>query len=572
MKEEIKKIINEALRELKIEETDFAVEHPADLKNGDYSVNVAMVLAKQLGSNPRELAEQIAQSVRGQHVRGPLTPEHARGPLTRYPQVEKVEVAGAGFLNFYLSRKFFADSIAEILEKNDNFGKNEEGKGKKVIIEYSSPNIAKPFTIGHLRSTIIGHALANIFEYNGYEVLRDNHLGDWGTQFGKLIVAIKRYGNEEEIGKAERPVKALTELYVKFHAEAEKDKTLEDEARAWFTKLEQGDKEARAIWQKCVDWSMTEFSKIYERLGASFDMTLGESFFEDKMKTVIEDLEKTDFYKESEGAKLVFFPDEKHPPLMIQKKDGSTLYGTRDLATDKYRRDTWNPDLVVNEVGMEQSLYFKQLFEVEEMLGYFKKEQRVHVAHGLYKFKEGKMSTRKGNVIWLEDVLDEAKKRAGKINEETAEVVGIGAIKFNDLRSESRKDIIFNWGDILNLDGDSGPYVQYSYVRTKAIENKAKELGIEKSIAQPTEEIFEIEKLLYRFPEVVSRARETYAPHVIAQYLLEVAHEFSSFYGNTQVLKEEDPFSPYKLAVVEATGIVIKKGLWILGIQTPEKM
>ena len=256
----------------------------------------------------------------------------------------------------------------------------------------------------------------------------------------------------------------------------------------------------------------------------------------------------------------------------IQKKDGSTLYATRDLATDKYRKETYNPDIIINEVGMEQSLYFKQIFETEEMLGYFKKEQRVHVAHGLYKFKEGKMSTRKGNVIWLEDVLLEATTRAGKINEETAEAVGIGAIKWNDLKSETRKDIIFNWDDILNLEGDSGPYVQYSFVRTKAIEKKAEEMGIVINFEKRSEEVFSLEKILYRFPEIISRAHREYAPHIIAQYLLLVAHEFSSFYGNTQILKDGDEFSSYKLAITKAVEIVLKNGLTLLGIKAPEKM
>lgn len=557
IQEKIKSLIKESLKNLEIEEVTFVVEHPADLEMGDYSTNVVMVLSKTLKSNPKEVAEKIVEEINKNKI----------------PEIEKVEVAGPGFINFFLSKEFFVESVNEILENKENFGRNTQGNGKKVIVEYSSPNIAKPFTVGHLRSTIIGQAIANILSFSGYEVLKDNHLGDWGTQFGKMIVAIKKFGNESEIENSERPVKNLVELYVRFHDEAEKNKELEDEARAWFTKLEQGDVEARRLWQKCVDWSMVEFEKIYKRLGVSFDMMLGESFFEDKMKSVLEDLDKTDFYKESENAKLVFFSDEKYPPLMIQKKDGSTLYATRDLATDKYRRDKWNPDLVINEVGKEQSLYFQQLFETEEMLGYFKKEQRVHVAHGLYRFKEGKMSTRKGNVIWLEDILDEGILRASKINPETAEVVGMGAIKFNDLKSESSKDIVFNWDEILNLEGDSGPYIQYSYVRTQAVLRKAKEMNIVSNVHNSVESIFTLEKLLYRFPEVVSLSAKQYSPHSVAQYLLNVAHEFSSFYGNNQILNNEDiSASSYKLAIVEATSYVFKNGLNLLGIESPEKM
>jgi len=556
IEEKIKNLIQKALKNLGIESVDFIVEHPADLKMGDYSTNVAMASAKHLKANPRETAEKIVTELNKNKI----------------AEIEKIEVAGPGFINFYLSKEFFVNSISEILVQKENFGKSKIGEGKKVIVEYSSPNIAKPFTVGHLRSTIIGQAIANTLSFSGYEVLKDNHLGDWGTQFGKMIVAIKKFGNESEIENSDRPVKNLVELYVKFHDEAEKDKELEDEARAWFTKLEHGDTEARRLWQRCVDWSMVEFEKIYKRLGVSFDMMLGESFFEDKMKVVIEDLEKTDFYKESENAKLVFFPDEKYPPLMIQKKDGSTLYATRDLATDKYRREKWNPDLVINEVGKEQSLYFQQLFETEKMLGYFEANKRVHVGHGLYRFKEGKMSTRKGNVIWLEDILDEGIARASKINPETAEVVGMGAIKFNDLKSESSKDIVFNWDEVLNLEGDSGPYVQYSYVRTQAVLKKAKEMNISSSVNNSIQNIFTLEKLLYRFPEVVSLSAKQYSPHTIAQYLLNVAHEFSSFYGNNQILNNEDIFSSHKLAILEATSYVLKNGLSLLGIESPEKM
>ncbi len=584
IQEKIKSLIKEGVSALKWPSNlvdAIELEHPKEITNGDYSFAVIKFVQTRLGSQRR-----LEKAYPNASVLINATPDDTpivfanklkiileelvrKNSIT---EINKIQVASPGFINFFLSKEFFTNSISDILDKKEDFGRSTQGNGKKVIVEYSSPNIAKPFTVGHLRSTIIGQSISNILSFSGYEVLKDNHLGDWGTQFGKMIVAIKKFGNESEIENSDRPVKNLVELYVKFHDEAEKNKELEDEARAWFTKLEQGDAEARRLWQKCVDWSMVEFEKIYKRLGVSFDMMLGESFFEDKMKSVLEDLEKTDFYKESENAKLVFFPDEKYPPLMIQKKDGSTLYATRDLATDKYRKDKWNPDLVINEVGKEQSLYFQQLFETEEMLGYFKKEQRVHVAHGLYRFKEGKMSTRKGNVIWLEDILDEGILRASKINPETAEVVGMGAIKFNDLKSESSKDIVFNWDEILNLEGDSGPYIQYSYVRTQAVLRKAKEMNIISSVQNFAEDIFTLEKLLYRFPEVVSLSAKQYSPHTIAQYILNVAHEFSSFYGNNQILNNEDVSSSYKLALVEATSYVLKNGLNLLGIESPEKM
>lgn len=561
IREEIEKLIKKSLSNLGIENTQVSLEHPADLAMGDYSTNVAMVLAKTEKKNPVELAQKIVEEISTRSDLG----NSKRSDLW----LEKVE-AKNGFINFYLSKEFFASSLKEILEKGEDFGKNESGKGKKIIVEYSSPNIAKPFTVGHLRSTIIGDAVANLLAFSGYEVLRDNHLGDWGTQFGKMIVAIKKYGNEAEIEKSAQPVRDLVALYVKFHEEAEKDPALEDEAREWFTKLEMADPEARRIWQKCVDLSMVEFDRMYKMLGVKFDMSLGESFFEDKMIFVIKDLEKKDFYRESEGAKLVFFPDEKYPPLMIEKKDGSTLYATRDLATDKYRKEEWNPDIIINEVGAEQSLYFEQIFETEKMLGYFKDGQRVHVAHGLYRFKEGKMSTRKGNVIWLDDILTEAIERASKINENTGASVGIGAIKFNDLKSEAKKDIIFNWEDILNIEGDTGPYVQYAFVRTRSVLAKASEQGEMPNTLSSSETIFDIEKLLYRFPEVVEESGRLYAPHKVAQYLLTLAHEFNSFYGKNKILETAD--TSYKLALVTAVGHVLQNGLHLLGIETPEKM
>ena len=560
MEEKLQKIVFSVLESFGIDAEVFSIEHPADFSMGDYATNAAMLYAKELNLSPKELAEKIVSEISKKRN---LTEEG----------IEKIEVAGPGFINFYLSKDFFGAKISEILNEGQDFGRSSANSGKKVIVEFSSPNIAKPFTVGHLRSTIIGDSIAKILSFSGYEVIRDNHLGDWGTQFGKLIVAIKRYGNIEEIAGGLRPVKELVDLYVKFHEEAEKDPTLEDEARAWFTKLEHNDMEARALWQRCVDWSIVEFEKIYRRLNVSFDTMLGESFFEDKMKGIIADLDSKDFYKESEGAKLIFFRDEILPPLMIQKKDGSTLYATRDLATDKYRKETYNPDLVINEVGIEQSLYFKQIFEAEEMLGIFKKDQRVHVAHGLYRFKDGKMSTRKGNVIWLEEILEEAVKKAEAINKDSAEVVGIGAIKWNDLKSECKKDIIFSWEDILNLEGDSGPYVQYSFARTQAILNKAQELNLKiDNSVQESWQTVNLEKLLYRFPEITKKACNNFAPHQIAQYILLVSREFNSFYGSTKILDKEDQSSSYKLALTKATSIVLKNGLNLLGIEAPEKM
>jgi arginyl-tRNA synthetase len=570
IKEQIVVLIKKAVMDLGISENDipaFTLEHPDEMSHGDFATNIALMLAKPLKKSPKELADKICEKIN----------------QTKIEEIEKVEVAGPGFINFYLSPQYFASGLAEILNKQENYGKktksfwskflNKKGE-QKVIVEYSSPNIAKPFTVGHLRSTIIGDAVANILEFSGHKVIRDNHLGDWGTQFGKLIVALKKWSSIEAIEKSDKPIKGLVDLYVRFHDEAEKDKALEDEGRAWFTKLEKGDKEAREIWQKCVNLSLKEFERIYKVLNIKFDTTHGESFYEDKMANVIVDVKKAGIARESEGAYLIFFENEKYPPLMLLKTDGSSLYALRDLATDKWRKKEYGQNtIIINEVGMEQELQFKQLFEAEKLLGYAKEGERVHVAHGLYRFKEGKMSTRKGNVIWLDDVLNEAVERAGAINKDTAEIVAIGALKFNDLKREAKGDINFDWDEILNLKGDSGPYLQYACVRAKSILEKAKKEGIKAKInlsgdIAPTE----LSKLLIRFPEVVERAGKEYAPHYLATYLTTLASTFSSFYAQETVVDKNDVNSPHKVALSEAFLFVMKNGLNLLGIKVPEKM
>lgn len=599
-----------------------SVEIPADLTHGDFTTNAAMILAKKLKRNPMEIAEEIKNNF-------PFSIFHFPFNNKEFSIIERIEIIRPGFVNFWLSKEYFTTKLYKLIGEEISF--SNIGKGKVAIVEYSSPNIAKPFTVGHLRSTIMGDAIANLLNAIGYEVKKDNHVGDWGTQFGKQIYAIKKWGNEEEIEKSERPVKLLVDLYVKFHTEAEKNPALEDEARKWFKRLENNDEEARRLWQKCIDWSWREFESIYKQLGIEFTENqgkgYGESFFEDKMGVVLEELEHKKLLKESEGAKLVFFPQDKYPPLMIVKKDGATLYSTRDLATDKFRREKYGDDIIIiNEVGGEQTLYFQQLYEVEEMLGWFKKEQRVHIKHGLYRFKDEKMSTRKGNVIWLEDVLEEAKRRAvelskivlpfheatepfgeedtkslktsisAKHNKPTLsnliinkDIIAIGAIRWNDLKRDSKQDIVFDWDDILNMQGNSGPYMQYTYVRTQSVLRKAKspqpplEKGEDlddtslvkdvqrKGFLQPEE--LELLRLLVRFGDVVQSAGERYAPNILCTYLFTLAQAFNLFYQKLPILKaEEEDVRNFRLALTEGTGNVIRKGLELLGIEAPEKM
>ncbi|MEI8337991.1 MAG: arginine--tRNA ligase [bacterium] len=553
MKETIKNEINKVVLELFQKEVIFSIEYP-ESKFGDYSSNVAFSLSKIVGSNPKEVAEKIANYFNE----------------SKSKVFKKVEVAGPGFLNFFIQDKIFTDNVASILKLGKKYGQSKINKDKKIIVEYSSPNIAKPFTVGHLRSTIIGDALANILEFSGAKVIRDNHLGDWGTQFGKMIVAIKKWGDIKEIKKSKEPVKDLVALYVKFHDEAEKNKDLEDEARGWFTKLEKKDKEAVVLWKLCIDLSSKEFEKIYKRLGISFDTAIGESFFNDKMQVIVEDALKKGIAKVSEGATLVFFNEEKYPPLMLLKSDGSSLYALRDLATDIWRKKKYGKDtVIINEVGMEQSLHFKQLFETEKLLGISNGKDRFHIAHGLYSFKSGKMSTRKGNVIWLEEVLEEAKKRAEVFNKDVAEEVGIGAIKFNDLKRDSTKEIIFDWDEILNLGGDSGPYLQYSSARAYSILEKAKNKP--KAVVPKDWIISDVEKMLARFGEIVERSALELKPNQLALYLLDLAGAFNNFYTHNKIIGSGEG-EKYRLAVTESFRTVLANGLTLLGIKALKKM
>jgi len=571
VRKEIYSAIKQVLVGLISEKINFLVEKPENEGFGDYSSNVALVASKILKKNPFELAQK-------------LTKEINSSPLI-LPNIDKVEVVKPGFINFWVSKEYLLSQLKQVLEQEEKFGSKNEDLSKKVVVEYSSPNIAKPFTVGHLRSTIIGDAIANLLQANGRKVYRDNHLGDWGTQFGKQIYAIKTWGDEEKIEKSENPVKELVALYIKFHEEAEKNSELEEKARVWFKRLEDGDSEARRLWKKCVDWSLAEFRKIYQDLGVEFTenegLGYGESFFEDKIQPVIEELRTKKLLKEGEGgARLVFFEKDKYPPLMILKQDGATLYATRDLATDKFRLEKYGKDvLIINEVGNEQSLYFRQLFETEKMLGWVKEGQRIHIKHGLYRFKDAKMSTRKGNTIWLEEVLREAEKRAldlsSEKNVEIARKVAIGAIKWNDLKRNSNSDIVFDWDEILNMQGDSGPYIQYGFVRTQSVLFKAKCPSLPGVFEDRKKLKFEPEEIsllraITRFPEVVLQAGENFAPNILCNYLFDLTQKFNLFYQKHKVIGSDQ--EDFRLVLTAGVGQVIKNGLNLLGISAPEKM
>lgn len=553
----------------------FKVDEASNPAFGDYSSNMALS-----HKPPREYAESLVAKLKKDKKLSGL--------------VDKIEIAGPGFINFWLKEDLLVSNLIQIDSEKEKYGTSKMGKDKLVIVEYSSPNIAKPFGVGHLRSTVIGDAVANLMEAVGYKVMRDNHLGDWGTQFGKMIYAIKTWGNEEEIKNSASPVTELVKLYVKFHEASEKDKTLEDHAREWFKKLEDGDAEARRIWQECVNWSWIEFNKVYEMLGIKFNKEfndgrgLGESFFEDKMAAVIKELESKKLLKTGEGgAKLVFFKGEKYPPAMILKKDGATLYHTRDLATDKYRKQKYNPYRVINEVGSEQSLYFQQLYEIERLLGWFKPGQRVHVGHGMFLMDGKKMSTRAGKTIQLMDVLTEAVERAKKLGNShsaNAKAVGIGAIKYFDLLHQPLTNINFDWESMFALEGNSGPYLQYTVARTNSVLGKAKRKALNYKNVSVNNEELGLLRLLIKFDEVVESAASAYSPNLLCNYLFDLAQKFNSFYNKYRILPSDDSegskdredvtteMSEFRLELTAGVGQVLKNGLKILGIETPERM
>lgn len=534
---------------------NLTVEFSSDEKFGDYSSNVAL---KNKDLNIEEI-------------------------VTKINNLELPFIASfAGrFINFSIKNDSLINNLIQIDSAKEEYGKSNLGEGKLAIVEYSSPNIAKPFGVGHLRSTVIGDSVASLMEAIGYKVMRDNHLGDWGTQFGKVICAIKKWGDEQEIEKSESPVNELVKLYVRFHDASKEDPKLDDEARGWFKKLEDGDTETKRLWQKCVEWSWIEFEKIYNLLGIKFDESfnsgrgLGESFFESRMVGVVKELEDGKLLKVGEdGARLVFFDDEKFPPLMILKKDGTTLYSTRDLATDKYRLEKYNPEIVINEVGSEQSLYFKQLFEIEKILGWYKEGQRIHVGHGLFLLDGKKMSTRAGKTVKLDEVLIEAIERAkklGNVDSETARQVGIGAIKYFDLSHQPMTNINFDWNSMFSMDGNSSPYIQYTVARINSLVAKGK--GAENLKTEDlnlNDEETAVLRKLAQFQEIIVTAAKSYSPNIICNYLYDLASRFNTFYNKHKIVGSEE--EEFRLLLSKSTAQVLKNGLKLLGIEAPERM
>jgi len=555
------------------EELYSLLETPPQRELGDVAFP-CFTLAKQLKKGPQIIAKDLANLITDNLVR-----IEANGP----------------YLNFFFHRVKFAEELVEkIIFAAKPYGETDLNKGKTVVIDFSSPNIAKPFSMGHLRSTVIGNALKNVYRALGYNVIGINHLGDWGTQFGKLIAAYKKWGDEEKV--AIDPINELLKLYVRFHEEAEHNQSLEDEGRKWFKRLEDGDKEALNLWQYFVKVSLAEFDQIYQTLGIKFQQFdanhiienanyyLGESFYNDKMEQVVEELANIGLLQESEGAKIVDLSDHALPPVLIKKKDGATIYATRDLASLLFRKKTFDFVKALYVVGAEQSLHFQQVFTTIKKMGYEWAEVLEHVPFGLLKLEGKKMSTRKGTVVFLKEVLEEAKQAALEIIEEknpnlpdkenVAEKIGVGAIVFNDLKHYRIHEVNFSWEEAFSFEGETGPYLFYTYARTQSLLRKselAKEdlRNINGSYLQISE-AWELMVLLNKYQDILFKTAQRNEPHILARYLLDIAQHFNSFYHAERINVDNIEEKQAKLAIVYALGTVLKHGLELLGLQPPE--
>ena len=567
VKKEIAELLAAKVESLTAEDIEKLIEIPADAKMGDYAFP-CFRLAKVLRKAPPMIAADIAKEIGGNAL------------------FEKVEPVNA-YVNMFIDKQEFARlTLSAVCEQGAAYGNTEGGKGKTAIVEYSSPNIAKPFHIGHIRSTVIGASIAKLYEATGWDVVRLNHLGDYGTQFGKMIVAYRRWGNKEDVER--EPIKTLLSYYVRFHEEAEKDPTLEDEARETFTKLEHGAAEETALWQWFRSESLKEFSRVYDMLDIHFDSYNGESFYSDKMPAVLEELKEKGLLQESQGAQIVDLEPYGMTPALITKSDGSSLYITRDLAAVMYRKNTYHFDKCIYVVASQQNLHFQQWFKILELMGYDWAKDCVHVPFGLVSLEEGTMSTRSGRVVFLEDVLKRAVEKTREIieekgvntdnMEETAKIVGIGAVIFQELSNYRIKDYVFSWDKVLNFDGETGPYVQYTHARAASVlrnagaEGKAFDVsGMDLSYICG-EAGYELVKLLYRLPEVIADAADKYEPSVVTRHIVDIAQAYNKFYHDERILVDDEAEKNAKLLLTYAAKQAIANSLALLMMKAPEKM
>ena len=565
----IGEIISNEIGEIENLDVASLIEVPTDEKMGDYAFP-CFRLAKEFRKAPDAIAAEIAER------------------LQKNPMFESVENVNA-YVNIKTKRTdFIKDVIEDAVLKGDSFTKSNEGEGKKVLVDYSSPNIAKPFHIGHIRSTVIGNALYLIYKNLGYDVVRINHLGDYGTQFGKMIVAYRKWGNKEDVQR--EPIKTLLSYYTKFHEEAGKNPELDEEARRVFVKLENGEAEEVALWKWFKEESLKEFEKVYKMLNIQFDSYAGESFYSDKIPAAVAQLEEKGLLKESQNSIIVDLDQFGLAPALVKKSDGSTLYITRDIAAALYRKDTYDFYKCLYVVASQQDLHFKQLFKVMELMGNQWAQNCIHVQFGMVSLAEGTLSTRKGRVVFLEDVLNKAVEKTrevvvekGVVSENidrVAEEVGIGAVVFNELAHNRIKDYTFDWDKVLNFEGETGPYVQYTHARScsllrkagKDMVSKAKNLDNIDYEKLTSDTMYELAKLIHNMPEVIKEAADRYEPSVVTRHVVKIAQGFNRFYNEERILQGDATGTVSRLTLVIATKNAIKNGLALLGIKAPERM
>lgn len=565
----IGEIISNEIGEIENLDVASLIEVPTDEKMGDYAFP-CFRLAKEFRKAPDAIAAEIAEK------------------LQKNPMFESVENVNA-YVNIKIKRTdFIKDVIEDAVLKGDSFTKSNEGERKKVLVDYSSPNIAKPFHIGHIRSTVIGNALYLIYKNLGYDVVRINHLGDYGTQFGKMIVAYRKWGNKEDVQR--EPIKTLLSYYTKFHEEAGKNPELDEEARRVFVKLENGEAEEVALWKWFKEESLKEFEKVYKMLNIQFDSYAGESFYSDKIPAAVAQLEEKGLLKESQNSIIVDLDQFGLAPALVKKSDGSTLYITRDIAAALYRKDTYDFYKCLYVVASQQDLHFKQLFKVMELMGNQWAQNCIHVQFGMVSLAEGTLSTRKGRVVFLEDVLNKAVEKTrevvvekGVVSENidrVAEEVGIGAVVFNELAHNRIKDYTFDWDKVLNFEGETGPYVQYTHARScsllrkagKDMVSKAKNLDNIDYEKLTSDTMYELAKLIHNMPEVIKEAADRYEPSVVTRHVVKIAQGFNRFYNEERILQGDATGTVSRLTLVIATKNAIKNGLALLGIKAPERM
>ena len=543
------------------------IEIPSNKDMGDYSFP-CFKLAKELRKAPQMIATELKEKLEFDES-----------------TISKVEVVG-GYLNFFVNSEAIAKSVFEEIDtKKENYGSSNIGEGKNIVIDYSSPNIAKPFHIGHLRSTVIGNSLYKIYKKLGYNCIGINHLGDYGTQFGKLIEGYKRWKDEYNI--EENPIDELTKIYIRINNICKEDESVLEACRDNFKKLEEKDEYCTVLWEKFRKLSLKEFQKVYDLLDIHFDSLNGEAFYSDKMQEIIDILDRSGKLVESEGARVINLDDKQMPPCLIEKSNGSTTYATRDLAAIMYRARTYNFDKALYVTSYEQILHFRQIFEVAKLLGLDEKyiDGLTHIPFGMVQLKTGKMSTREGNIIKLEDLLNEAISRSKEIidtknpdlenKDEIAKIIGIGAVIFNDLYNSRIKDEIFDWDEMLNFNGETGPYLQYIYVRTNSIIQKAGYIPELKNVdfsKLRNENADKIIKMLYEFENTIKLSAEKYEPYIIARYLIDLAQAFSSFYNNYKIISDDKNAQDARLYLTYCVNIVLKSGAELLGMKMPEKM